>query len=221
MVPGGAWAISSLMVSAANTRDTSASRLEPEEIPAAVRLITGQVFAEWDERALNVSWQTVGEVVDGLVAATPADREAIYAQAVDGGQAIQLLLERARRLPPDPPPLTLPEVYQTLEQIAAVSGSGSRARKESLLRGILQHAEPIEAKVIVKNVLGEMRHGAGEGIMIEAIEFRLNGEPVKIDVDGERMLLWVLRHDLGLTGSGQPSRENSMTSSQTPIGCPA
>lgn len=144
-------------------------RLEPEEIPAAVRLITGQVFAEWDERALNVSWQTVGEVVDGLVAATAADREAIYAQAVDGGQAIQLLLEHARRLPPDPPPLTLPEVYQTFEQIAAVSGSGSRARKESLLRGILQHAEPVEAKVIVKNVLGEMRHGAGEGIVLEGI----------------------------------------------------
>ncbi len=37
--------------------------------------------------------------------------------------------------------------------------------------------------------------------MIETIEFRLNGEPVKLDVDGERLLLWVLRHDLGLTGT--------------------
>ena len=144
-------------------------RLEPEEVPAAVRLITGQVFAEWDERALNVSWQTVSEVVNGLVAATPADQEAIYAQAVDGGQAIQLLLERARRLPPDPPRLTLQEVYQTFEQIAAVSGSGSRARKEGLLRGLLQRADPVEAKVIVKNAFGEMRHGAGEGIMLEGI----------------------------------------------------
>jgi len=68
-----------------------------------VRLIVGQVFAEWDERALNVSWQTVSEVVNSMVEATPADQEAIYAQAVDGGQAIQLLLERTRRKPPDPP----------------------------------------------------------------------------------------------------------------------
>ena len=37
--------------------------------------------------------------------------------------------------------------------------------------------------------------------MIETIEFLLNGEPVKIEVDGERKLLWVLRHDLGLTGT--------------------
>jgi len=153
--------------------------LEPEEVPAAVRLIVGQVFAEWDERALNVSWQTVSEVVNSLVAATPADREAIYAQAVDGGQAIQLLLERARRLPPDPPPLTLQEVTQTLEQIAAASGSGSRARKESLLRGLLQRADPVEAKVIVKNVFGEMRHGAGEGMMVEGIA-RAAGMPAAV-----------------------------------------
>jgi len=37
--------------------------------------------------------------------------------------------------------------------------------------------------------------------MSELIEFKLNGKNVKIDVDGERMLLWVLRTDLELTGT--------------------
>ncbi len=36
--------------------------------------------------------------------------------------------------------------------------------------------------------------------MIETIEFRLNDKPVKLAVDKERPLLWVLRSDLGLTG---------------------
>lgn len=36
--------------------------------------------------------------------------------------------------------------------------------------------------------------------MIEAIQFKLNGETVRLKVDEERMLLWVLRTDLGLTG---------------------
>ena len=36
--------------------------------------------------------------------------------------------------------------------------------------------------------------------MIEAIQFTLNGKTVRLRVDGERMLLWVLRTDLGLTG---------------------
>jgi aerobic-type carbon monoxide dehydrogenase small subunit (CoxS/CutS family) len=37
--------------------------------------------------------------------------------------------------------------------------------------------------------------------MIEPIEFILNGRPVKLAVGGERRLLWVLRTDLGLTGT--------------------
>ena len=36
--------------------------------------------------------------------------------------------------------------------------------------------------------------------MIEAIDFKLNEKPVRLRVDGERMLLWVLRTDLGITG---------------------
>jgi len=36
--------------------------------------------------------------------------------------------------------------------------------------------------------------------MMETIQFILNDKPVSITVDGERMLLWVLRTDLGLTG---------------------
>jgi aerobic-type carbon monoxide dehydrogenase small subunit (CoxS/CutS family) len=36
--------------------------------------------------------------------------------------------------------------------------------------------------------------------MIETIEFRLNLKPMRLRVDGERKLLWVLRTDLGLTG---------------------
>ncbi|UCE33575.1 MAG: (2Fe-2S)-binding protein [Deltaproteobacteria bacterium] len=36
--------------------------------------------------------------------------------------------------------------------------------------------------------------------MEESIHFKLNDKPFNITVDGERMLLWVLRTDLGVTG---------------------
>ncbi|MGD1000644.1 MAG: (2Fe-2S)-binding protein [Candidatus Brocadiia bacterium] len=36
---------------------------------------------------------------------------------------------------------------------------------------------------------------------MEPISFTLNGKPVTVTTDGERMLLWVLRGDLGLTGT--------------------
>lgn len=37
--------------------------------------------------------------------------------------------------------------------------------------------------------------------MKRSIGFVLNGRPITLDVDDERMLLWVLRTDLGLTGT--------------------
>ena len=37
--------------------------------------------------------------------------------------------------------------------------------------------------------------------MIDTIGFKLNGKSVSLKVDPSRMLLWVLRYDLGLTGA--------------------
>ena len=40
-----------------------------------------------------------------------------------------------------------------------------------------------------------------EDKMTDTISFKLNDTPVQLDVDGNRPLLWVLRTDLGLTGT--------------------
>ena len=37
--------------------------------------------------------------------------------------------------------------------------------------------------------------------MTKTIRFRLNGKPTTLETDAERTLLWVLRDDLGLTGT--------------------
>ena len=37
--------------------------------------------------------------------------------------------------------------------------------------------------------------------MKETIRFELNGRPISLEVDPERMLLWILRDELGLTGT--------------------
>ena len=37
--------------------------------------------------------------------------------------------------------------------------------------------------------------------MAKLLRFTLNGQDTSIEVDGQRMLLWVLRTELGLTGT--------------------
>ena len=143
--------------------------LSPEEIPPSVRLVIGQVFPEWDGRALNVSWKTMMAVVNTLTDAPDTVREQIAAQAVDGGESVRYLLEQARRHPPIPPSLTILDVFHTLEEIAATAGRGSRAQKEALLLSLFERATPVEAKTLSKIIYREMRHGVSEGLMLEGI----------------------------------------------------
>ena len=144
-------------------------RLAPEEVPPALRMIIGQVFPEWDGRVLNLSWRAVEAVLDELTDAPPTVREKISSQAVDGGQAVRVLLEQTRREPPRPPSLTILEVFHVFDEIARMTGKGSRARKESLLRETLARATPVEAKYLVKIIYQEMRHGVSEGILLDAV----------------------------------------------------
>jgi DNA ligase-1 len=144
-------------------------QLAIDEVPAGLRLLIGQVFPEWDERKLNLSWRAVSKIVSDLTEPSEEDQRATYSQAVDGGEAVRVLLESFRKNPVQHPRLTILQVYRTFEEIAETSGKGSRARKEELLRSLLLRATPLEAKYLVKNVIREMRHGVSEGIALEAV----------------------------------------------------
>ena len=143
--------------------------LQPAEIRPAVRLTIGHVFAEWDDRALNISVGAAMRVLDELVDAAPEVRDRVSAQAVDPGHRAYLLLDVARRSPPLSPPLTILDVFQAFERIAETSGRGSRAQKEALLRALLERATAIEAKYLVRIIFQEMRHGVSEGVMLNGI----------------------------------------------------
>ncbi len=46
-----------------------------------------------------------------------------------------------------------------------------------------------------------MFYGEVRGLMKEKIELKLNGKPTSLEADGDMRLLWLIRTDLGLTGT--------------------
>ena len=66
------------------------------------------------------------------------------------------------------PSLSLADVDGTLQQIATSGGTGSAKRKATLLRELFSRATPREADFLARLLLGELRQGALEGLMIEA-----------------------------------------------------
>ncbi len=67
------------------------------------------------------------------------------------------------------PILTLNEVDQTLERVASLKGAGSTRERGALLSGLLARGTREEQDFLARLILGELRQGALEGVMVEAI----------------------------------------------------
>ena len=65
--------------------------------------------------------------------------------------------------------LSIAEVDQRLTAIAATRGAGSAGRRAELLRELFSRATSAEQTFLLRLLVGELRQGALEGIMIEAI----------------------------------------------------
>jgi DNA ligase 1 len=114
--------------------------VSPEEVPLVTLFLAGKAFPESDPRVLEISYATISDAGKNL------------------GQS--RLTEHALRIE---------DVYDTLGRIAQASGSKSRDRKLSLLQTILTQASPVEAEFLTRMLLGEMRIGVVEGVLLDAI----------------------------------------------------
>ena len=67
------------------------------------------------------------------------------------------------------PALTVREVDEAFGRIAAAKGSGSAAERRRLLAALLARATRDEADFLARLVVGELRQGALEGVLVEAV----------------------------------------------------
>jgi DNA ligase-1 len=71
--------------------------------------------------------------------------------------------------PTNDPSLTIGEVDEVLADIPTVTGSGSQRRRARLLEGMFARATGPEQEFLRRLLTGELRQGALEGIMVEAV----------------------------------------------------
>ena len=65
--------------------------------------------------------------------------------------------------------LTLADADACFENVRRTTGSGSSSRRTANLAGLLGRASATEREFLQRLVMGEMRHGALEGVMMEAV----------------------------------------------------
>ncbi|OZM73636.1 ATP-dependent DNA ligase [Amycolatopsis antarctica] len=67
------------------------------------------------------------------------------------------------------PELTLGEVHAALDEVAAATGSGSAGRRREALLGLFGRATEAEQRFLLRLLTGELRQGALEGVMVDAV----------------------------------------------------
>jgi DNA ligase 1 len=150
--------------------------LPREDRPLAARLLIGRPLPEGDPRKLDVSGATLWRVASALAGA-PSGSEAMWGDAVDFGEAVERLFVNGARVPAKPS-LTLQDVGGAFESMAARRGRGARKAREEILAKLLERASPSESKFLAKCIIGDMRHGVNEGVLLDAVA-RAAGAPLE------------------------------------------
>ena len=126
--------------------------LRRDEIAPAVHILAGRIFAESDERALNVGWATLRRALEG-----------------------------ARQTSLTGKLLTILEASRAFARMAAARGPDSTKARRRILDSLLGQAGPREREFLLRAIFGEMRIGASEGVLLEAI-----ARAARVDVESVR-----------------------------------
>jgi DNA ligase 1 len=144
--------------------------LTATDVESATRLLVGRAFPETEGRRLSLGGSAVWQALEAIGTAT---HRGAWAGVADFGELV-------RQVMPEPPadsvPLTFDDVRTAFAAIATAAGSGSRRQRIAQLAALFRRATGLEAKYLAKIVIGEMRHGVQEGIVLEALA-RLSGLP--------------------------------------------
>ena len=136
--------------------------LPVSEAGLAALYLAGVAFPETDSRDLNVGGALLSRVLAKLSGASQPVMHAAYLRHGDLGGAAQDLLA-ARKVPAA---LLLADVAEAFAAIAAV---GKPAAKEQITLNLLGRATPLEARYLIKIILGDMRTGIKVSLVEEAI----------------------------------------------------
>jgi DNA ligase 1 len=142
--------------------------LPVEAAAYAALYLAGTPFAEADRRQLSVGGASLWQVVKELARASDAAMQEAYRRHGDmGAGAFDLL---SARIEPVAATLTIEEVAESFAEMAALRGAARvTERRQTMLRGLLARATPLEAKYLIKLMLSDMRIGVKQAQVEEAI----------------------------------------------------
>ena len=165
----------------------------PDEIlPFVTGLLAGYVFPKWAEKELGIGPKLLLKVISKITGITEEKVEEFVYSSGDFGEGIEKAIEKKKQQTFFDIKIEITYLMDLFEKVSAYGGKGSQDKKIKYLSELFSAASPVEARYLSKTILEQMRTGAAEGIILDAIS-KFSGIPKK---DVEKAYL--LTNDLGL-----------------------
>ncbi len=164
-----------------------------EDLPLVCRFLSGYIFMRWSGQKMQVGYALLSELALQISGTSWEKMRRILLKHGDLGEVVERIFSRRVLIPLMKKKLTIADVYGTFGRISSLSGQGAVVEKQRLLKGLLLNSSPLEAKYLVKIILGELRIGVVESLVEESI-----AKAFGYDADEVRNANLVLA-DIGLT----------------------
>ena len=147
-----------------------------EIIPNAVYLLQGIIRPNFEGVELGVAEKLAIRAISKSSGLSIKKIEDDYKKCGDLGLTASNILKLKTQTTFTAEKITLERVYKTLFRIAKLGGKGSQDLKMKYISSLLNDATPLEAKFVLKILLGTLRLGVAENTVMDALAIAFTGK---------------------------------------------
>ncbi|MEM3820466.1 MAG: ATP-dependent DNA ligase [Candidatus Micrarchaeaceae archaeon] len=146
------------------------------EIDKIVYMIQGMLAPPFKGIEIGMAEKFAEEAIALTTGYTKEDVVASFRKTGDLGSTAEQFVSKSKAKPLGKRRLEVGEVFDTFYRIATISGAGSQDAKIKMLAELLSHSTPLEARYMVRFVMGTLRLGVGDATVLEALSKLATGE---------------------------------------------
>ena len=161
-------------------------KTQQDHLQEIISLLQGIVFPAWDERKLGMSSRLVIKTMRFATGISSEKIEGLWAKTGDLGLVAESLMKEKKQMTLATHHLTVKKVFSNLQTIATLEGEGTVNKKINVVAELLTSAKPLEARFIVRTVIGQLRIGVAAGILRDAISWAFFPKIVGIFAECEK-----------------------------------
>ncbi len=162
-------------------------KLDKEGRKEWIYLLRGKVLPDYDSREFGISRQLAMKAIANAFGISSDEIAGKFNKIGDLGEIARFYVEKRKQSVLFSNKLEVGKVFETLHKLFDLEGKGSVDKKMDLIAELLNSADGNEAKYIVRTLLGDLRVGAADALLVDAIAHAFyEGEEAMRDIIQEK-----------------------------------